>query len=181
MKEGAKLTKLLDKINTNVSQLYHIATHDEKTGLHNHVFFKEVFGFELDKARRGRPLSLIIIDIDFFKKVNDTYGHIQADKILKRLAKVLEESVREYDVVARFGGEEFFVMLPNTVLFKAGKIAGRIRRAVLNDAVLKKYNVTISLGVSAFRERDNFERISKRADKALYRAKKEGRNRVVVN
>ena len=91
-----KFKDLLDKINLSVGKLYHIATHDQKTGLHNYVFFKEVFGFELDKARRGKTLSLIVIDIDFFKKVNDNYGHLTADNILIRLARVLEKSVRKY-------------------------------------------------------------------------------------
>lgn len=177
--EKAKLTKLLEKINANVNQLYQVATHDEKTGLHNHVFFKEVFGFELDKARRGKPLSLVIIDIDFFKKVNDTFGHLIGDKILERMARVLEDTVRKYDVVARFGGEEFFIMLPNTCLTKAKVIAERLRRAVLKDKFLSKHKITISFGVSMFKEKDSFDRIAKRADKALYMAKKEGRNRVV--
>ena len=180
-KEGRKnLKEILDKINKSVSELYHIATHDEKTGIHNHVFFKEIFCFELEKARRGRPLSLIVIDIDFFKKINDTHGHLQADKILLRLARLLEKVVREYDVVARFGGEEFFVMLPNAKIDKAKNISERIRRAVLKDVYLSKYKVSISGGVAEYKEKDNFERIAKRADKALYKAKEGGRNRICV-
>src|SRR3989344_475940 len=104
MKKEASLKSLLDKINLDVSKLYHIATHDEKTSLYNHSFFKDVFSFELDKARRGKPLSLIVIDIDFFKKINDSFGHLQADKILLKLAQLLQHQVRKYDVVARFGG-----------------------------------------------------------------------------
>jgi two-component system, cell cycle response regulator len=176
--ESGKLKKLLETINVNVSRLYHIATHGEKTGLYNHVFFKDVFSFELEKARRGKPLSLVVIDIDFFKRVNDTYGHLRADKILMKLANILKEEVRKYDVAARFGGEEFFVMLPNTALNRAKMIAERLRKAILSDSFLKKYHITISAGVAEYKERDNFEKIGKRADKALYLAKKTGRNRV---
>lgn len=180
MKNEPSLKHLLDKIQISVNKLYHIATHDEKTGLYNHVFFKDVFGFELDKAKRGKPLSLIIADIDYFKKINDNFGHVKADVILKHLAQVLKENVRKYDVVARFGGEEFFVMLPNTKLNRAIKIAERLRKAVLLNTALKRCRVTISAGISEYKQKDNFERIAQRADKALYKAKREGRNRVCV-
>lgn len=175
-KENTGLAVLLDKIQTDIKKLYWVATHDEKTGLHNHIFFKEVFELELEKARRGKRLSLIVADIDFFKKINDTYGHIQADEVLKRMARVLEGSVRKYDIVARFGGEEFFVMLPNTEILKAKKIGERLRRAVMNDSFLKKFSTTVSIGVAEFKKRDTFARIAKRADKGLYAAKKAGRN-----
>jgi len=176
--KNENLKNLLEKIQMSVNKLYHIATHDEKTALYNHVFFKEVFSFELDKAKRGKPLSLVIIDIDFFKKVNDTYGHLQADKILEKVARVLEKVVRHYDVVARFGGEEFFIMLPNAKINRAKTVAERVRKGILNNKILSKYKITISLGVAEYKDRDNFERISKRADKALYKAKKTGRNKV---
>ncbi len=176
--EKEKLSEILEQINTKVKRLYYIATHDEKTGLHNHIFFKEVFGFELEEAKRGKYLSLVIADVDFFKKLNDTYGHLTADKILKRIAEVLEKSLRKYDIVARFGGEEFFIMLPNTNIEKAKKVSERMRKNILNDKILSKYKVTISLGVSEYKEKDSFSRISIRADKALYKAKKSGRNRV---
>ena len=176
--EKGELKNLLEKINMNVNKLYHIATHDQKTGLYNHVFFRDVFALELDKAKRGKKLSLIVVDIDHFKQVNDTYGHLTADKILKKVARVLEKEVRKYDIVARFGGEEFFIMLPAATLERAKRIAERVRKAVFNDGNLKKYGISISLGVAEYKERDNLDRISRRADKALYKAKKEGRNRV---
>ncbi len=175
---GGELKRMLDKINVNVTKLYHIATHDHKTGLYNHIFFKDVFTLELDKAKRGKPLSLIVVDIDFFKKCNDTYGHLTADKILERVARVLEHEVRKYDIVARFGGEEFFVMLPAAHLNTGKRIAERLRKSVFEDSYLKKYKISISLGVATYKEKDNFERISKRADKALYKAKRGGRNKV---
>jgi len=180
-KDLVSLKTLLDKIHLDVSRLYHIATHDEKTGLYNHVFFKDVFALELDKAKRGRPLSLLVVDIDYFRKINNTYGHIHADKILIKLSCLLQNTVRKYDVVARFGGEEFFIMLPNTKSRKAKQIAERLRKAVLKDSYLKKYKLTISLGVTEYKQKDTLEKMSKRADSALYKAKREGRNCVKVN
>jgi diguanylate cyclase (GGDEF)-like protein len=179
-KEISSLKTLLDKIHLDVSRLYHIATHDEKTGLYNHVFFKDVFALELDQAKRGKNLSLIVVDIDLFKKVNDTYGHMHADKILTKLAQLLQNTVRKYDVVARFGGEEFFIMLPNTKANKAKEIAERLRKCVIKDSYLKKYNLTISLGATEYKQKDSLEKMSKRADAALYQAKKSGRNCVKV-
>jgi len=180
-KEPGELVGLLEKVHININRLYHIATHDEKTGLYNHVFFKDIFSMEADKARRGKPLSLIIVDIDFFKKVNDKHGHVQADKVLLKLAQLLEKKVRKYDLVARFGGEEFFVLLPNTKTAKAKQIAERLRKGVIADTFLKKYKITISLGVTEYRQRDTLQKMSKRADAALYQAKKSGRNCVKVN
>jgi len=168
------LKLLLDKIQMNVDKLYHVATHDQKTGSYNHVFFKEVIGFELEKAKRGKPLSVVGVDIDFFRKINDAHGHFAADRVLERLARVLERAVREYDIVARFGGEEFFIMLPNTTLARAKKVGERIRKAILRDKMLSKYKVTVSVGVSEYKNKDNFDRICKRADRAMYKAKKEG-------
>jgi len=179
--ENGQLQSLLDKIQVNVNKLYHMATHDEKTGLYNHVFFKDVFSLELDKAKRGKLLSLIIVDIDFFKQINDTHGHVQADRLLNKLARVLEKEIRLYDVLSRFGGEEFLIMLPNASIKKGKEIAERLRKAVLRDVLLAKYKVTVSSGVASYKLKDNFERISKRADKALYRAKKTGRNKVCVS
>jgi diguanylate cyclase (GGDEF)-like protein len=174
------LQKLLEKIQLDVNKLYHIATHDEKTGLHNYAFFKDIFPMEASEARRGKPLSLIVVDIDFFKKINDSYGHINADKILLKLAQLLEKKVRKYDLVARFGGEEFSILLPNTKKAKAKIIAERLRKGVLLDSYLKKYKITISLGVTEFKAKDTLQKMSKRVDTALYQAKKAGRNCVKV-
>lgn len=172
-----KIKLAIQHLDTSIDSLYELAVRDEKTGLYNHRFFKNIFSIELEKAKRGKKLSLIIIDIDFFKKINDTYGHLVGDKMIKALADLLKESFRKSDVIARFGGEEFFIMLPNTSINKAKIVAERIRKKVLKSK-LKKYKITISLGVAEYKKADNFQRIEERADKALYKAKKEGRNRV---
>ncbi len=173
----ANLDKILDEVAGSLEALYEIATRDEKTGLYNHRFFKTVFEMELERAKRGQKFSLIAIDIDFFKKLNDTYGHLAGDEALLQLGKVLQKLLRKYDTLARFGGEEFFILLPNTPIARAHKVAERIRKNIHQNAFLKKHNVTLSLGVTEYRDRDSLTTMIKRADKALYTSKREGRNR----
>src|SRR3989338_9169117 len=113
------MSKLLKELEKNINYLYEIATIDEKTGVYNNKFFKTISEMELDKAKRGSKLSLLIIDIDNFKKLNDTHGHLVGDKMLKRLGSVLKENTRKYDIISRFGGEEFVILLPNTHIKRA--------------------------------------------------------------
>ncbi len=177
-----KFTELMSMMEESVSLLYDAATHDEKTGLYNNKFFETILDMEIEKAKRGKQeLSLFMVDIDFFKKINDTYGHIKADELLEKLAKVLQKQVRKSDIVARFGGEEFFVLLPETSLEKAKNFTTRLRRAINSDNVLKKYHLTVSGGVTQFREKgDSKKKLKQRVDKALYQAKETGRDRFVV-
>lgn len=173
-----ELKELLAELHIKISTLHHVATHDEKTGLYNYSFFKEIFAIEIAQASRGKPLSVIISDIDFFKKMNDVYGHVFADMLLKRVSTVLLKELRSYDVLARFGGEEFLIMLPNTSLKGAKISAEKLRKAILNDLVLSRYGLTMSFGVASFKKGDNLDSFIERADKALYKAKREGRNLV---
>lgn len=176
-----KLEDLFSAMSESVSLLYDVATHDEKTGLYNNKFFENILEMEIEKAQRGnQKLSLFIIDIDFFKKVNDKYGHIKADELLARLAKVLKKQLRKSDVAARFGGEEFFILLPETNLEKAKKITSRIRSAIRLDKMLKKHGITVSGGLTQYKKKDTKKKLKTRADKALYQAKKAGRDRFVV-
>jgi diguanylate cyclase (GGDEF)-like protein len=176
------IEKLFEKVSESVSLLYTAATHDEKTGLYNNKFFETILEMEIEKAKRHQEnLSLIIVDIDFFKKINDTYGHVKADDLLKQLAVVLKKQTRKSDVIARFGGEEFFILLPETDLTKAKGLAGRIKTAIHADAVLKKYGLTVSGGVTQYREKNDSKKNFKiRADKALYEAKHSGRDKFIV-
>lgn len=175
-----KIEKIIKEARKNLDLLYEIATHDEKTGLYNYKFFKNVFALEIAKAKRGNSLSLIIADIDDFKKRNDKFGHLTGDRILKELARVLKKDLRESDVVARYGGEEFLIMLPETSLKKAFKVAKRIRKEISLDNFLSRYKITISIGISEFRKKDNLAKMLKRADSALLKAKKQGKDRVVL-
>lgn len=170
-------------------RLSELSIRDGLTGLYNRRHFDQSFDVELVRSMRsGEPLSLLFMDIDKFKVLNDTYGHSAGDDCLRAVAKVLAETVRRpTDVVARFGGEEFAVLLPATEAADAFLIATAINRAVRALEFPNQHSevdcyVTASLGVYT-RQSDGYrtmEQILESVDAALYRAKKEGRNRVVV-
>jgi diguanylate cyclase (GGDEF)-like protein len=163
------------------------AVTDELTGLFNHRRFQEVIDMEVERARRfGTGLGLIMFDIDNFKSVNDTYGHLQGDQVLREIARVLRESAREIDEPARYGGEEMAVALPQTDLEGAYQFAERLRRRIeeLDIRLLDgdgHLNITASFGAAALPESSDADKdaLVAAADQALYRAKRLGKNRVV--
>lgn len=178
-KVKSNLSIILRQLESNIDLLYELATIDEKTGAYNNKFFKTISEMELDKAKRKiGPLSLMILDLDNFKKLNDTYGHLIGDDILKRLAFVLKNNIRKYDIISRFGGEEFVILLPNTQIKRAKLVCERMRREVQNDRELKKYSVTFSGGLTEYKKGDSVKKMQLRADKAVYQAKKKGKNRI---
>lgn len=175
-----KIEELFGTMKESISLLYEAATRDEKTGLYNSKFFETILDMEVEKVKRGQEkLSLFIIDIDFFKKINDKYGHLKADELLIRLAEVLTKQFRKSDIISRFGGEEFFILLPETDLKKAKKITSRLRTAIKSDKILKKHDVTVSGGLTEFKKKDTKKMFKQRADKALYKAKNSGRDKFV--
>ncbi len=174
------LSNLIKELEKNIDLLYEIATIDEKTGVYNNKFFSTLASLEFEKAKRGMPLSLLIIDLDNFKKVNDTWGHLTGDVVINRLADLIKKTLRQYDIVGRFGGEEFFILLPNTSILKGKRVSERLRKIVEIDPVMKKYKVTMSGGISAYKERDSFTKMKLRADKAVYSAKHKGKNRIEI-
>jgi diguanylate cyclase (GGDEF)-like protein len=157
---------------------------DKLTGLTNHGRFQEVLGSEIEQVRRYRyPVGLIMLDIDNFKQINDTYGHPQGDQVLQSVARVLRDESREADWAARYGGEEMVLILPHTDLEGSYVIAERVRSAVSALRVpvsgsAELIEVTVSIGVAATAEADKSTLIAE-ADAALYRAKREGKNRTV--
>ena len=158
---------------------------DPLTGCYNRRYLDERLREEVLRSQRsGRPLSVIITDIDHFKRINDTRGHPAGDRVLKGLAEILASEMRsQIDWVARLGGEEFVVLLPDTALDAAGRVAERLRLAVESTPFShegKEMNVSASFGVAARGESDSPESLLKRADMNLYRAKAAGRNAVVV-
>ncbi|MDU5110530.1 MAG: diguanylate cyclase, partial [Clostridium sp.] len=161
------------------------ATKDYLTGLNNVRQFNESFNkISQLTIRKGEELSILIIDVDFFKNVNDTYGHEAGDIILKSLAKIFLDTCRSYDVISRMGGEEFSILLLNCPRYRAFKIAERIRKNVENTDFFisdnKSIKITISIGISSYPELTNeIESLLKGADTALYEAKNSGRNRVM--
>jgi diguanylate cyclase (GGDEF)-like protein len=159
---------------------------DEMTGLHNFRFFQNVMVREFERAKRyGEPLSLIFIDIDHFKKFNDSHGHAEGDQVLKSVAKAILSSIRWSDWACRYGGEEFVIVLPGTAKENAVPLAERIRRklARLDATLLKRIDtrITISAGVADFpQDAQRMEDLLHRADEALYLAKERGRNRIEI-
>jgi diguanylate cyclase (GGDEF)-like protein/putative nucleotidyltransferase with HDIG domain len=156
---------------------------DQKTGLFNHHHFMAQFNNELQRANRyDRPLSIIMADLDLLRNINNTYGHLAGDDVLKGVADILKQTVREYDLVARFGGEEFAILMPEAEIDKAIERAEHIRKAIESarfvvPTSVQPIKVTMSFGIS---KRENFEQspeeIIHHADTALYRSKLNGRN-----
>jgi diguanylate cyclase (GGDEF)-like protein len=166
------------------------ALHDPLTGLYNRRHLDERFAAELGSAQRhGRPVSLLMIDVDRFKEVNDAHGHLAGDEALKGVASVLRAEVRKEDVLARYGGEEFVVIARETALDGAHALAERIRRAVersrcawrgLELTVTVSIGVAVSAGIDAYVAGRTERELVEAADRALLRAKQGGRNRVVA-
>lgn len=180
----------INRANVYAEILKH-ATLDALTGFYNRRQLEERIKQETASAKRQkRPLCAIMSDIDFFKHVNDTYGHAVGDLVLKTVSKVFKTQLREYDVAGRYGGEEFAVLLPFTNIDDAQMVAQRLRKAVENkkidiskinpDAQEKIISVTISLGVYQYKIGDSEKDLLQNADKALYEAKETGRNKVVI-
>ncbi len=160
-----------------------LATIDGLTGLYNHRFFQERLLMEIERARRfGFKVSLLMMDIDFFKKLNDTYGHSTGDEVLKRIGCKIVENIRHIDFAARYGGEEFAVILPETHQNGAIITAKRIREAIRDYRISYGINligVTVSIGVATYPDNaSSREELIDKADKALYEAKRTGRDRV---
>jgi diguanylate cyclase (GGDEF)-like protein len=166
------------------AQLERLAMMDELTGLMNRRAFFIQGAKEISRTKRHQTaLSLLMLDVDNFKAVNDQYGHETGDRVLQHVSHKIVENVREMDMVARMGGEEFSVLLPNTVAEDAVKLAERVRQAIEQESCQfqdQLIGVTVSIGVASYSKNiSNLEAILKHADDSMYRAKNRGRNRVV--
>ncbi|MRI82895.1 MAG: hypothetical protein C6I00_00575 [Nitratiruptor sp.] len=154
---------------------------DKLTGAINKDAFNEIIGVKIMEAKHmDQPLSMIIFDIDFFKKINDTYGHMVGDKILKEVAEVVRSNIRKSEYFVRWGGEEFIILLPGTSLKGAQMVAEKLRRVIETHQFPEVNRVTCSFGVTQLLQEDTIATFLERADEALYEAKREGRNRVKV-
>ncbi|MGB0680431.1 MAG: GGDEF domain-containing protein, partial [Polyangiales bacterium] len=162
--------------------IYRMTIIDGLTGIHNKRYLVETLEREIPRARRHqRPLSLLMFDIDHFKQINDTYGHLAGDFVLKELATIARSRLRPDDVLGRYGGEEFAVILPETKLAGAVRIAEELRTLVQDHAFLfeeEEVQVTISMGAAELQEGRDALGFIKDADTKLYEAKRSGRNRV---
>ena len=161
------------------------ATTDPLTELFNRRHFYELADHELDRSQRvGSPLSFVMLDVDYFKKVNDKFGHIVGDTVLIILAKLLKQQLRSIDLCCRYGGEEFVICLPDTNIEDAKEVAERIRLAICQESILSAGEpdlfISASLGVATTLKDEKVEHTLKRADVALYQAKDAGRNQTKV-
>src|SRR5207244_9185215 len=159
-----------------------------RTALHNRRYMESHLATLAEQASsRGKPLALMILDIDFFKAINDNYGHDAGDDVLREFAVRLKKSIRGIDLACRYGGEEFVVVMPYTDMAVATMVAERLRRRIAAEpfAICKgqsSVQVTISIGLAALGQpADTATNVLKRADQALYRAKRDSRNRVVAD
>jgi len=181
----------INRANVYAEILKH-ATLDALTNFYNRRQLEERVKQEVSSAKRqNKPLCAIMCDIDYFKSVNDTYGHAAGDYVLKTVSRVIKKHLRDYDIAGRYGGEEFVILLPYTNIKSAEMVANRLRSAVEYEKMdISKINsevnennisVTISLGVRELSENDTPESLIQNADKALYKAKEDGRNRAVIS
>lgn len=180
------ITRQLEKKNLQLSEalktIKKITNTDPLTGILNRRAFHKILKREISFARRhSLPLSFVMIDIDHFKRINDTYGHEMGDRILKRFARIIIKSIRHEDIFARFGGEEFILLLPNTDINSAFSVCERIRQKIEKTKFKGiKERITASFGITELLQQDKELDVLKRADEALYEAKRKGRNRCEV-
>ncbi|MFB9868870.1 GGDEF domain-containing protein [Vreelandella sulfidaeris] len=161
------------------AQLERLATTDMLTGLVNRSHFDALLKSELNRHERyARPLSLIMLDLDYFKNINDSYGHDVGDQVLVKLAHLLKSNLRKADSCARWGGEEFMLLAPETTLDQAVRLADKIRNAIKHAVFPIEGCVTASFGVVEVHAKESGKSVMKRADNALYQAKEKGRDRV---
>jgi len=175
-----------ERLRDNVQMSIEMAITDALTGLFNRRYMESHVATLVEQAAaRGKPLTVMVLDIDYFKSINDTHGHDAGDDVLRDFALRIKRSIRGIDLACRYGGEEFVLVMPETDMAVAAMVAERLRRriaaepfAIQNGA--KNVPVTISIGIAGLRDRnDTAASVLKRADQALYRAKRDGRNRVV--
>jgi two-component system cell cycle response regulator len=174
-----------ERLRDNVQLSIEMAITDALTGLYNRRYMETHVGTLVDQAiARGKPLSVLILDIDYFKSINDTHGHDAGDAVLQDFAVRIRKSIRGIDLACRYGGEEFVVVMPETDMAVATMVAERLRRRIASEPFpiqkgARLIEVTISIGIAALGSGDDAAAVIKRADQALYRAKRDGRNRVV--
>jgi two-component system cell cycle response regulator len=174
-----------ERLRDNVQLSIEMAITDALTGLYNRRYMESHVGTLVEQAAsRGKPLTVLVLDIDYFKSINDSWGHDAGDDVLREFALRIRKSIRGIDLACRYGGEEFVVVMPETDLAVATMVAERLRRRIAGDPFpiqqgARSIEVTISIGIAALGRGEDAAAVLKRADQALYRAKRDGRNRVV--
>jgi len=175
----AELAAVNQKLKNKIQHVEHIATHDALTGVFNRRMFESLLDVEIKRAKRYKqPLSIVLADVDLFKEVNDQYGHAVGDQVLCQLTQILSEHLREGDILSRWGGEEFSMVLPNCTTEQAYDMTDRLRRQIAESSFEKRISVTCSFGVTGYFDNDSVSSVFARVDKALYQAKNNNRNNV---
>ncbi|WP_455206944.1 GGDEF domain-containing protein [Kaarinaea lacus] len=176
---GRKLIAQQQALHAEISR---IADEDSLTGLYNRRKINELIQHEIERSQRyNKSFSVIIMDIDHFKRVNDHYGHLAGDELLKMFAGIMLANIRHTDEVGRWGGEEFVVLCPETNMTGALSLANKIRQRIESTTFDTYGKQTASFGIACYKEKDTIDSIIGHADEALYLAKNGGRNRVEVN
>jgi len=183
-----KKKRYAERLRDNVQMSIEAAITDALTGLHNRRYMETHLNALVEQAAsHGKPIAVLVLDIDFFKAINDTHGHDAGDDVLREFALRIRKSIRNIDLACRYGGEEFVIVMPETDMGVATMVAERLRRAVAGESFpvqqgMKLLNVTLSIGLATLNDAgDDAAAILKRADQALYRAKRDGRNRVAAD
>lgn len=175
------LILLVAYMHNRQKEIQRVAMIDNLTSLYNRHSFYPLANRELARANRNNePLSIAMLDIDYFKKINDTYGHTVGDQVLKKVARLIKGSIRETDILTRYGGEEFIILMPSTLADGAYTVAERIRSNIEDHPFDKPDQITISVGLSERNQNEKIDDIIDRADKALYEAKESGRNQTII-
>lgn len=181
VREAARRLEVEEALREKQAELYRLANTDPLTGAWNRLKFEAAASQEIRRCRRyGYPLSIIFIDLDHFKHINDVHGHAIGDQVLCQLTDLIRGKLREFDSLCRWGGEEFLVLAPHTDLEKARKLAEKLRSAVVACQSPVDESLSVSMGVALLDNDEDLETLIKKADDALYRAKERGRNRVEV-
>jgi two-component system cell cycle response regulator len=183
-----KRKRYAERLRDNVQMSIEAAITDALTGLHNRRYMETHLNSLVEQAAsRGKPIAVLLLDIDYFKAINDTHGHDAGDDVLREFALRIRKSIRNIDLACRYGGEEFVIVMPETDTGVAAMVGERLRRSIAGQPFpvqqgMKLLNVTLSIGIAALNGAgDTAPALLKRADQALYRAKRDGRNRVVAD
>jgi diguanylate cyclase (GGDEF)-like protein len=185
---SAKIVRKLERMEKSLESTTKLASTDALTKMYNRTFFESVFTAYIDDTRKtNQNLSIFLIDIDLFKTVNDTYGHLVGDQVLKLVAQTIKENLRNTDIAVRYGGDEILVVLPGTDMIQAAEVAQKIHDSVgkskvnhILDGSEIAVTTSISVGCAELNDQDNPVSFFERADANLYKAKEAGRNRVVI-
>ena len=183
MKEySSELSQINELLHKKTKKYEEMASVDQLTGLYNRYKFTELFvSLYATMVKRENDMSLIMLDIDHFKNINDTYGHNIGDKVLVDISNILKHYFRNVDIIGRWGGEEFVVLVPTANSTNCEKLADKIRRAIQEAKILDDLEVTASFGITQIKLGDTLEIAISRADVALYDAKNSGRNTIKIN